>query len=433
MASEIDARSSLRLARRRGFISRAEGTTTSPATLVTVNGSPASLYGDATFAAGGLSLTTAYTATAHDAYGRVSASTVNVNISNNVTFQYDGNGNLTNDGLRNFVYDDENELIQVSVPTQWMSQFSYDAKMRRRIRKEFTWQGSWVQTNLVQYVYDGNLVIQERDINDLPTVTYTRGKDLSGSLEGAGGIGGLLARTSQAYADGPLAGHSFYHCDGNGNITMLVDSSQGIVAKYLYDAFGNTLSAAGLLANANVYRFSSKEWHQNSGLAYYLYRYYDPNLQRWPNRDPIGEPGFELSRPLRSLKQRHGPSFPTFGEFKEGPDLYEFVKDSPVCEYDLFGLDPCGCGQGLWSCLFDLKNAETTAGTTLGGILLDGGKIAIRGTLGGLGIGLLFTANDCYSTYFGCLAGCPYPHPHPSCSGNSPSGPSNGDPNFPTF
>ena len=26
-------------------------------------------------------------------------------------------------------------------------------------------------------------------------------------------------------------------------------------------------------------------------LKYYLYRYYDPNLQRWPNRDPLGESG----------------------------------------------------------------------------------------------------------------------------------------------
>ena len=93
----------------------------------------------------------------------------------------------------------ENELIQVSVSNAWMSQFSYDVKMRRRVRKEFTWQnGTWTQTNQVSYVCDGNVVIQERDVNNRPTVTYTRGKDLSGSLEGAGGIGGLLARTSQA-------------------------------------------------------------------------------------------------------------------------------------------------------------------------------------------------------------------------------------------
>jgi RHS repeat-associated protein len=72
---------------------------------------------------------------------------------------------------------------------------------------------------------------------------------------------------------------------------MLVNSSQAIVAKYLYDAFGNVLSKSGLLANANVYQFSSKEMHLNSGLVYYLYRFYDPNLQRWLNGDPLGDYG----------------------------------------------------------------------------------------------------------------------------------------------
>ena len=292
------------------------GTTTSPATNVTVNTSNAAVYLDATFAAAGLPLTTTYTAVAQDSYGRRATNTVTVNVATNVVFQYDGNGNLTNDGLRSFVYDDENELIQVSVSNAWMSQFAYDGKMRRRVRQEFTWQGgAWVQTNAVYYVYDGNMVIQERDMNNLPTVTYTRGKDLSGSLQGAGGIGGLLARTSQAYQDAPLAGHSFYHCDGNGNVTMLIDSSQGIVAKYLYDAFGNILSKSGLLADANVYRFSSKEWHSNSGLVYYLYRYCDPNLQRWPNRDPIGELG--------------------------GLNLYGYVGNDPINFVDLWGLTDC--------------------------------------------------------------------------------------------
>ncbi len=328
------------------------GTTTSPASSVTVNSTSASLYGDATFAAGGLPLTTTYTATASDSYGRHSTNAVSVSLSTNVTFQYDGNGNLTNDGLRNFVYDDENELIQVSVSNAWMSRFSYDGKMRRRIRQEFTWLNStWTQTNQVYYVYDGNLVIQERDINNLPTTTYTRGNDLSGSFEGAGGIGGLLARTSQSYSDGPLSGNSFYHADGNGNITMLIDDFQGIVAKYLYDAFGNTISKSGLLADANVYRFSSKEWHQNSGLAYYLYRYFDPNLQRWPNRDPIGERG--------------------------GLDLYSFTHNRPINRIDRFGFCSEAIGKnglpriifenadGGWdvtSILFDAQGADEADG-----------------------------------------------------------------------
>jgi RHS repeat-associated protein len=282
------------------------GTTTPLATNVTVNTSNAVLYGDYTFAATNMLLATNFTALALG-NGLAATNAVAFNLVSNAVFQYDGNGNLTNDGWRNLAYDDENQLIQVSVPNQWMSQFVYDGKMRRRIRTEFTWEsGSWVQTNQVRYVYDGNLVVQERGTNNLPLVTYTRGRDLSGSLEGADGIGGLLARTD-------TNGSSYYHADGNGNVAMLVNSSQAVAAKYVYDAFGNLISKSGPLADANLYRFSSKEAHSNSGLDYYLYRYYDPNLQRWPNRDPIGEPG--------------------------GLNLYDFTQNDPVNNRDALGLD----------------------------------------------------------------------------------------------
>ncbi len=74
----------------------------------------------------------AHTAIAQDPHNIHATNTVNVTLTNNSTFQYDLNGNLTNDGLRNFVYDGENQLIQVAVSNQWMSQFAYDGKMRRR-------------------------------------------------------------------------------------------------------------------------------------------------------------------------------------------------------------------------------------------------------------------------------------------------------------
>jgi RHS repeat-associated protein len=84
------------------------------------------------------------------------------------------------------------------------------------------------------------------------------------------------------------------------------------VARYTYDPFGNVLSKAGPLADANLYRFSSKESHQPSGLVYYLYRFYDPNLQRWVSRDPIGVEG--------------------------GINLYGFVGNNPVTHLEPFGL-----------------------------------------------------------------------------------------------
>jgi RHS repeat-associated protein len=312
------------------------GTTTSVATNVTVNSSNAAPYGDATFAATNMPIATNYTAIAADKYGRHSTNTVNVNITTNTTYQYDGNGNLTNDGLRSFAYDNENQLLQVWVTNQWLSQFTYDGKMRRRIRQEYTWQNSgWVQTNQVYYVYDGNVVIQERDINNLPSTTYTRGLDLS-SLQGAGGIGGLLAMTLNT-ASGPASSNSmYYHSDGNGNVTMLLNPWQYIVAKYLYDAFGNTLSSAGSMAQQNLYRFSSKEVQPNSGLIYYLYRYYDPNLQRWPNRDPLEESGFQLLGFSVGNSTAHLARPVLFG--CASGNLYEFARNAPTRLYDPHGL-----------------------------------------------------------------------------------------------
>ena len=78
-----------------------------------------------------------------------------------------------------------------------------------------------------------------------------RGSDLSGTLEGAGGIGGLLAR-SHGYSGGNWATNSYYFADGNGNITFMLDSNQGAVAAYRYDAFGNLTGASGPLAWDNV-------------------------------------------------------------------------------------------------------------------------------------------------------------------------------------
>lgn len=108
---------------------------------------------------------------------------------------------------------------------------------------------------------------------------------LSGSFQGAGGIGGLLALTE---ADGTS---SYYHSDGGGNVTALLNASQLLVAKYLYDPFGNTLARSGPKALLNAYRFSSKPVHELSGHYDYLYRWYAPDLQRWLNRDPIAEDG----------------------------------------------------------------------------------------------------------------------------------------------
>jgi len=224
---------------------------------------------------------------------------------------YDDNGNLTTRSNGTYLaytysYDDENQLKSVaygdgSQPTTawWRLDFVYDGRDRLRRRLQYSWNSSgtnvgWVLSQELQYIYDGNLVIQDRVSGFAPTASYARGVDMSGTLEGAGGMGGLLERAT-GYPSWNT--HYYYQADGNGNITALEDGSQNLITGYRYDPFGNTLYAPAVgPGSANPFRFSSKQLFYQTGLYYYGYRFYDPNLQRWLNRDPMEEQGFETLR-----------------------------------------------------------------------------------------------------------------------------------------
>jgi RHS repeat-associated protein len=295
------------------------GATTTNASSVTVNTLTADRYADNTFARAGFTLAdgnNTFTAVATDALSRGDTNSITVNLPATVTFLYDLNGNLRTNGTRVLDYDVENQLTRVTEPSAWKAEFSYDGKMRMCISKDYAWRnGAWVLTNEVHRVYNGMLVLQERDQFNVPKLTYTRGKDLSGSLEGAGGIGGLLALSEMSNLSSPI--HSYFHADGNGNVTALVDTNQNVVARYLFDPFGNTLSATGPKAEINKYRFSSKEAQSQSGLVYYGYRFYEPSLQRWPNRDPIQE------QPGRFTKRKYRD------QTKAGWNLFTFCFNDP--------------------------------------------------------------------------------------------------------
>ena len=320
------------------------GTTTAPATNVTVNTSNAVLYADATFAATNFTLvngTNTFTAVAKDSSGRVNTNTSICYLPATNSYAYDLNGNMLTNGNKVMIWNDENELVTNWVTNAWKSDFVYDGKMRRRIEKDYSWNGgAWTQTNEIHFIYDGNVVIQERDANNNPLVTYTRGNDLSGTLQGAGGIGGLLARTDNGQEIPGSPTTAYYRADGNGNVTMLIYTNQLTAAKYLYDPYGNTLSLSGPLASLNVYRFSSKEWNNNAELYYYLYRFYDPNLQRWPNHDPLGdESEAKAFLPKWERIERLLSDSETPFEALANPNLYGFVLNDPVNLVDVDGRD----------------------------------------------------------------------------------------------
>jgi RHS repeat-associated protein len=122
--------------------------------------------------------------------------------------------------------------------------------------------------------------------------SYVWGLDLSGTMQGAGGVGGLLAVTSYSSSPSPLASSLFPVYDGNGNILSAIDASNGTVAAtYEYGPFGEPLRATGPAATANPFRFSTKYTDVETGLLYYGLRYYNPSTGRWLSRDPINERG----------------------------------------------------------------------------------------------------------------------------------------------
>ena len=157
------------------------------------------------------------------------------------------------------------------------------------------------------FFYDGWDLIEERvsyTNGTSSTIHYYWGKDLSGTLQGAGGVGGLLYLT----VDGAIY-IPFY--DNNGNVTRYLDANGNTVAQYTYDAFGKLIAKSGPLADFFRHRFSTKYCDIETGLYYYGYRFYSPTLMRWMNRDPIEEDG--------------------------GLNVYAFCLNIPVASYDILG------------------------------------------------------------------------------------------------
>jgi RHS repeat-associated protein len=227
---------------------------------------------------------TLYTPDSTNAYTAVSGQVWNDDLS----------GNVLTDGLRSYGWDVHNRLISVTTGGQEVGRYTYDA-LGRRISRRATLQG---QTTRHRYVYDGWNVVAEFTSPatgpEAPTLArrYVWGNDLSGSRQGAGGVGGLLLIEDRTTS--PL--RTYYpHHDANGNITTLTtQSANGTLipaATYLYDPWGNLRSATGPYAAQNPIRFSSKFTDDESGLVYYGYRYYKPEQGWWLSRDPIWERG----------------------------------------------------------------------------------------------------------------------------------------------
>ncbi len=132
-----------------------------------------------------------------------------------------------------------------------------------------------------RYIWDDYNIIAENA--GVANETYnTWGLDLDGTMQGLGGVGGLLA-TEKANT---LSLPSY---DGNGNITEYISDDGAIVSHSDYSSFGRERLTCG--DNNYSHRFSTKPTCRRSGLVEYQMRDYMPWLGRWQSRDLMGEIG----------------------------------------------------------------------------------------------------------------------------------------------
>ncbi|MEQ1933217.1 MAG: RHS repeat-associated core domain-containing protein [Fimbriimonadaceae bacterium] len=245
------------------------------------------------------------------------------------TLLYDLDGNTTEDARWTYTWDAENRMIgaeekassftlppsSLPLPPRKRLTFAYDHKHRRIAKMvEELQSGTWVVKKDLRFLYDGwNLTVELDHTaaalnaagngqaktngfyltgNGLNDCTVAReffwGPDLSGTLDGAGGVGGLVSIRTQ--------GENYLPCiDMNGNVKGLMRLMTGnryqLTARYDYDPFGNRITDTGPGVELCPFGFSTKYRDEETGDYDFGYRRYQPPTGRWLSLDPIGEQG----------------------------------------------------------------------------------------------------------------------------------------------
>ena len=190
------------------------------------------------------------------------------------SYEYDTAGCVTQivrDGkpTLDLTWNSQYQLVSVATNGAFAESYTYDALSRRV--STTTLEGT------MRHVYDVNWqCIADIDEHDNVVASYVWGN----------GIDKLLAVT--------VGGATYYPLtDVQGTVWGYADSSNNIVARWQYDAWGNVVDeevSIPVLAKLR-YRFQGREWSVATGLVNFRMRWYDSETGRWLSKDPIGISG----------------------------------------------------------------------------------------------------------------------------------------------
>lgn len=145
----------------------------------------------------------------------------------------------------------------------------------------------------ISYTYDENGMRASKTVNGKTTKYYYDGNRLMHIGNGSRSVTLIYDRFDEAIGFF-YCGQIFYYVKNlQGDITALISDEGFLMAKYVYDDWGNctviTSSGTSLndVANVNPLRYRGYVYDNDTGLYYLQSRYYDPEVGRFINCDDV--------------------------------------------------------------------------------------------------------------------------------------------------